>query len=94
VAKILEEKKINSITLHGDISIKKRIEQFENFNDQKVKIMISTDLGSRGLDFPFLSHVINYDFPNTSSDYLHRAGRTGRAGRKGIVVSLYTKTNI
>lgn len=51
--------------------------------------MICTDLGSRGLDFPFLSHVINFDFPKTTSDYLHRAGRTGRAGRKGQVISLY-----
>lgn len=56
--------------------------------------MISTDLGSRGLDFPFLSHVINYDFPNTASDYLHRAGRTGRAGKKGIVVSFYAKSDM
>ena len=56
--------------------------------------MISTDLGSRGLDFPFLSHVINYDFPNTTSDYLHRAGRTGRAGRKGIAMSFYSKSDI
>ena len=53
--------------------------------------MISTDLGSRGLDFPFLSHVINYDFPNTTSDYLHRAGR---AGRKGIAISFYSKSDI
>lgn len=51
--------------------------------------MICTDLASRGLDFPFLSHVLNFDFPMTTSDYLHRAGRTGRAGRKGWVISLY-----
>ena len=56
--------------------------------------MISTDLGSRGLDFPFLSHVINYDFPNTTSDYLHRAGRTGRVGRKGMAISFYSKSDI
>jgi len=42
--------------------------------------MISTDLGSRGLDFTFLTHVVNFDYPRTNSDYLHRAGRTGRAG--------------
>ena len=51
--------------------------------------MLCTDLGSRGLDFPFVSHVINYDFPNTTSDYLHRTGRTGRAGNEGTIFSLY-----
>ena len=51
--------------------------------------MVATDLGSRGLDFPFVSHVINLDFPRTVSDYLHRAGRAGRAGRQGFVKSFY-----
>ncbi len=59
------------------------------FKNQKINIMISTDLASRGLDFPFLTHVYNYDFPHTASDYIHRAGRTGRAGKKGIVISIY-----
>lgn len=51
--------------------------------------MVATDLAARGLDFPFLSHVINFDFPQSTSDYLHRAGRTGRAGKKGFIYSLY-----
>lgn len=50
-----------------------------------------TDLASRGLDIPFVSHIINFDFPKTNADYLHRAGRAGRAGRPGFVVSLYRK---
>ena len=45
-----------------------------------MKILLSTDLGSRGLDFEFLTHVLNFDYPRTNSDYLHRAGRAGRAG--------------
>ena len=49
---------------------------------------MATDLASRGLDFPFVSHVINFDFPKSTSDYLHRAGRAGRAGRPGFVLSL------
>jgi len=51
--------------------------------------LIATDLASRGLDLPFVSHIINFDFPKTNSDYLHRAGRAGRAGRPGFVMSLY-----
>ncbi len=50
--------------------------------------MVATDLASRGLDFPFVSHVVNFDFPKSTSDYLHRAGRAGRAGRPGFVMSL------
>jgi superfamily II DNA/RNA helicase len=49
---------------------------------------VATDLASRGLDFPFVSHVVNFDFPISTSDYLHRAGRAGRAGRPGFVLSL------
>ena len=56
--------------------------------------MICTDLGSRGLNFPFLTHVINFDFPCGASDYLHRAGRAGRAGKKGFVFSLYRNKDL
>jgi superfamily II DNA/RNA helicase len=54
-------------------------------------VLVATDLASRGLDIPFVSHIINFDFPRTTSDYLHRAGRAGRAGRPGFVCSLYRK---
>lgn len=53
--------------------------------------MVATDLAARGLDFTFLTHVVNFDFPLNTSDYLHRAGRAGRAGKKGYVYSLYHK---
>jgi superfamily II DNA/RNA helicase len=49
---------------------------------------VATDLASRGLDMPFVSHVINFDFPKSTSDYLHRVGRAGRAGRPGFAMSL------
>ena len=74
--------------MHGEIPPIKRRENFDNFREQKTDILVATDLASRGLDFPFVSHVINFDFPRTTSDYLHRAGRAGRAGRPGFVLSL------
>lgn len=55
----------------------------------KTEILVATDLASRGLDFPFVTHVYNLDFPRTVSDYMHRAGRAGRAGRFGYVKSFY-----
>ena len=57
-------------------------------------ILVATDLASRGLDLPFVSHIINFDFPKTTSDYLHRAGRAGRAGRVGYVTSLYREKDM
>jgi superfamily II DNA/RNA helicase len=67
--------------LHGDIPPNTRLKNFEKFKERKSDILVATDLASRGLDLPFVSHIINFDFPKTTSDYLHRAGRAGRAGR-------------
>jgi superfamily II DNA/RNA helicase len=53
---------------------------YRRFESREVDILLCTDLGSRGLDFPFVTHVVNFDFPLTNADYLHRAGRAGRAG--------------
>lgn len=82
------------VSLHGDIPSKKRLENIEKFRDKQVKHLVCTDLGSRGLDFPFVDFVVNFDFPRTVSDYIHRAGRAGRAGRPGSVFSLYRKNDL
>lgn len=61
----------------------------EDFRHNRVPILVATDLAARGLDFPDVCTIINFDFPTSTSDYLHRAGRAGRAGKKGSVYSLY-----
>jgi superfamily II DNA/RNA helicase len=76
-------------SLHGDIPPNLRNSYYEEFKNQKTEILVATDLASRGLDFPFVSHIYNLDFPRTVSDYMHRAGRAGRAGRVGYVKSFY-----
>jgi len=76
-------------SLHGDIPPRMRNKYFQDFKNRNTEVLIATDLGSRGLDFPFVSHIFNLDFPRTISDYIHRAGRAGRAGRVGYVKSFY-----
>ena len=85
---------MESCSLHGEIPPRLRIENYLRFKKWESKILVATDLASRGLDLPFVSHVINFDFPKTTSDYLHRAGRAGRAGRYGIVISLYREKDL
>lgn len=80
---------MKTCSLHGEIPPKRRIENYMAFRKHEADVLVATDLASRGLDMPFVSHIINFDFPKTTSDYLHRAGRAGRAGRPGFVMSLY-----
>ena len=78
-------------SLHGEIPPRYREKNFNRFKRQEegCRVLVATDLASRGLDIHSVSHIINFDFPKTVSDYLHRAGRAGRAGRPGFVLSLY-----
>jgi superfamily II DNA/RNA helicase len=75
----LEHKGIKVLTLHSQLAKKIRLQNYSLFRDSENGILLSTDLGARGLDFPKLHRVINYDFPGTLCDYLQRVGRTGRA---------------
>jgi ATP-dependent RNA helicase SrmB len=74
--------------LQGDMPQDKRMAALESFKNGEVKILIATDVAARGLDVPDVSHVINYDMPRGADVYLHRIGRTGRAGAKGVAISL------
>lgn len=74
---------IPSEAIHGNKSQSQRQRALKAFKDQKVKVLVATDVAARGLDIPDVSHVINFDQPNTYDDYVHRIGRTGRGGKTG-----------
>jgi len=73
--------------LHGDKSLGQRMRIMANFKTGEMDILIATDVASRGIDVPNISHVINYDEPATYADYIHRIGRTGRIGKKGVALT-------
>jgi ATP-dependent RNA helicase DeaD len=76
--------------LHGDISQMQRDRVMRNFREGQVECLVATDVAARGLDIEAVSHVINYDIPGDPEAYVHRIGRTGRAGREGIAITLVT----
>ncbi|XP_027458679.1 probable ATP-dependent RNA helicase DDX43 isoform X1 [Zalophus californianus] len=80
-------------SLHGNREQSDREKALENFKTGKVRILIATDLASRGLDILDITHVYNYDFPRNIEEYVHRVGRTGRAGRTGISITLLTRND-
>ena len=86
----LEKSGYNAGALHGDMDQYKRLEWLDKFKKGEITILVCSDVAARGLDIPSVSHVINYDVPTHSEDYVHRIGRTGRAGRKGVSITLAT----
>jgi ATP-dependent RNA helicase RhlE len=85
--KILGNAGIRSNAIHGNKSQGARQQALNDFKDGKSKVLIATDIAARGIDVDDLSHVINYDLPNIPETYVHRIGRTGRAGASGIAIS-------
>lgn len=75
--------------IHGDVAQNKRERVIQSFKDGSVSILVATDVAARGLDIADVDYVINYDAPNDPDTYVHRIGRTGRAGKEGIAVSLF-----
>jgi len=76
--------------IHGDMAQQQRTAAFNSFKDGSVPLLVATDVASRGLDIPNVEYVINYTFPLTIEDYIHRIGRTGRANKSGIAHTLFT----
>lgn len=76
------------VDLHGGMRQYIRMKQIKKLRDGKAKILVATDVAARGLDVPSISHVINYGIPMKNEDYVHRIGRTGRAGRKGYAITV------
>jgi ATP-dependent RNA helicase DeaD len=88
--KTLKDKGLDVKALHGDLSQGVRDGVMIAFKDHRVKLLVATDIAARGLDVEHVTHVINYDVPNSSETYVHRIGRTGRVGRTGRAITFVT----
>ncbi|KAJ5805050.1 ATP-dependent RNA helicase dbp2 [Penicillium riverlandense] len=82
-----------ALSIHGDKQQNERDWVLNEFKQGKSPIMVATDVASRGIDVRDITHVLNYDYPNNSEDYVHRIGRTGRAGAKGTAITFFTTDN-
>merc|ERR1719229_1438037 len=83
-----------SICLHGQMSQAQRLGALSGFKAKEKRILVATDVASRGLDIPSVDLVINFDIPKNSKDYIHRVGRTARAGRAGRAITMVTQYDI
>jgi ATP-dependent RNA helicase DeaD len=88
VANNLRNLGINALAIHGGHSQDKRNRTLDKFHDKNVDVLVCTDVAARGLDIKGVSHVYNYDSPNETNNYIHRIGRTARAGKEGKAVSI------
>lgn len=90
LVKLLDKKGIKSVAIHGNKSQGARTKALAQFKDKTVKVLIATDIAARGIDIEQLPLVINFDVPNIPETYVHRIGRTGRAGSQGLAITLCT----
>jgi ATP-dependent RNA helicase RhlE len=88
VAKSLKKYKYNAEPIHGDLEQSHRTRTLDGFRDGSIRFLVASDVAARGLDIPAVSHVFNFDVPSHPEDYIHRIGRTGRAGREGAAVMI------
>lgn len=90
----LEKSGVTSVAIHGNKSQSQRQRALKAFKDNKVRVMVATDVAARGLDIPNVSHVINFDQPASYDDYVHRIGRTGRGGASGKALTFVSTQSI
>jgi len=88
LVKVLESKGIKALAIHGNKSQGARTKALADFKKGQIRILVATDIAARGLDIDQLPHVVNFDLPSVPEDYVHRIGRTGRAGATGEAISL------
>lgn len=91
VAKNLKKNGIDAMGVHGGLSQNRRSNTVTGFNKGRISALVCTDVAARGLDIPGVSHVYNYDIPNDTKQYVHRIGRTARAGKDGLVINLLSQ---
>jgi superfamily II DNA/RNA helicase len=88
VAKSLRKHGFDASPIHGDLDQSLRMKTLDSFRKGDLKLLVASDVAARGLDIPDVSHVFNYDVPHHADDYVHRIGRTGRAGKSGVTYML------
>jgi ATP-dependent RNA helicase RhlE len=89
-AKSLKKYGFNAAPIHGDLDQKNRMNTLDDFRTGSLQFLVASDVAARGLDIPSVSHVYNFDVPTNAEDYVHRIGRTGRAGRNGKALMIST----
>ncbi|MBO9444849.1 DEAD/DEAH box helicase [Ruegeria sp. R14_0] len=90
-AKSLKKYGYNAAAIHGDLDQSQRMKTLDGFRDGSLRLLVASDVAARGLDIPSVSHVFNFDVPGHAEDYVHRIGRTGRAGREGKAITICSK---
>ncbi|QFG35645.1 superfamily II DNA/RNA helicase [Paracoccus pantotrophus] len=90
VAKSLKAHGFDAAPIHGDLDQRHRMATLDGFREGTLRFLVASDVAARGLDIPAVSHVFNFDLPSHAEDYVHRIGRTGRAGRLGTAISIAT----
>ena len=88
LAQKMQKADISASAIHGNKTQAARVKALKSFKAHEIRVLVATDIAARGLDIPLLPHVINFEMPNVPEDYVHRIGRTGRAGANGVAISL------